>query len=126
MKTPASHLVNRSTVGSVTITVRCSRHAQIRQQQRGIGTSVLDCLLAYGRSQYNHDHCEIVYFDRRAIERIQMYEGKVTAHLAMDHRDVYAVVDCDGCVVTTGHRYKRIQRDSRNAKIRKSSRLLLY
>lgn len=126
MKIPASQLVNRSTVGYVTITVRCSRHAKVRQQQRGIETSVLDCLLAYGRRQYNHDHCEIVYFDSRSIDRIQMYEGKVTARLAMDHRDVYAVVDCDGCVVTTGHRYKRIQRDRRNANLRKSRKLLLY
>lgn len=111
MKTPAFTLVDSPTIVAMTNYVRCTRHAQIRQQQRGIGICVLGCLLAYGRRQYNHDRCEIVYFDSQALERIEMHEGTVLAHLAREHRDIYAVVDCDGCVVTTGHRFKRIQRD---------------
>ena len=111
MKSPASTSIKNASFDEFSYHIQCTRHAKIRQQQRGIHTMALGCLLAYGRSEFNHDHCEIVYFDSRSLERIRLHEGKVLANIVSRHRDIYAVVDCDGCIVTTGHRFKRIQRD---------------
>lgn len=95
-----------------------SSHAEVRLQQRGIRFDVLDCLLAYGRREHDHTHCEIAYFDAKALERIERYEGALVAQLANDHRDVYAVINSDGCVVTTGHRFRRILRDKSQSSLR--------
>ena len=102
--------------------VPLSSHAEVRQQQRGIRRDVLDCLVAYGRREHDHSHCEIVYFDSKAIERVKKEEGHQAAVLASDHRDVYAVIDSDGCVVTTGHRFRRILRDKSQSSFRASRR----
>ena len=103
-------------------------HAVMRLQQRGIRRDVLDCLLAYGRREHDHAHCEIVYFDGRAIEQVQRQEGPRVGTLVSDHRDVYAVVDGDGCVVTTGHRFRRILRDKSLSAMRpgRSRRILRF
>lgn len=97
-----------------------SAHAEVRKQQRGIRHDVLDCLLAYGRREHDHAHCEIVYFDARAAERAHKEAGPQLAHLVSDHRDVYAVIDSDGRVVTTGHRFRRILRDKSQSNLRPS------
>ncbi|MFC7462713.1 hypothetical protein [Hydrogenophaga defluvii] len=90
---------------------RHTTHAEVRLQQWGIRVEVLDCLLAYGRREHDHTHCEIADFDTKPLERIQHHEGARAAQLASDHRDVYAVIDSDCCVITTGHRFRRILRD---------------
>lgn len=95
-----------------------SPHAKVRQQQRGIRRDVLDYLVAYGRREHDHHHCEIVYFDAKAVLRVQKEVGRQVAHLVSDHRDVYAVIDSDGRVVTTGHRIKRILRDKSLSSLR--------
>ena len=97
---------------------RLTTHAEVRLQQRGIRVEVLDCLLAYGRREHDHTHCEIAYFDTKALECIERHEGPRVAQLASDHRDVYAVIDSDGCVVTTGHRFRRILRDKSLSSLR--------
>lgn len=99
-------------------------HAAIRLRQRGIRPDVQDCLLAYGRREHDHAHCEIVYFDTQALKCLQRQEDPRTAHLAQDHRDVYAVVDSDGCIVTTGHRFRRVLRDKSLANVRPRSHRL--
>ena len=97
-----------------------SPHAEVRQQQRGIRRDVLDCLVAYGRREHDHAHCEIVYFDAKAVSLAHKEAGPQVAHLVSDHRDVYAVIDSDGCVVTTGHRFRRILRDKSQSNLRPS------
>lgn len=97
-----------------------SPHAEVRQQQRGIRRDVLDCLVAYGRREHDHHHCEIVYFDAKAVSRAHKEAGPQVAHLVSDHRDVYAVIDSDGWVVTTGHRFRRILRDKSQSNLRPS------
>ena len=97
-----------------------SLHAEVRQQQRGIRRDVLDCLVAYGRREHDHHHCEIVYFDAKAVSRAHKEAGPQVAHLVSDHRDVYAVIDSDGWVVTTGHRFRRILRDKSQSNLRPS------
>lgn len=88
-----------------------SPHAEVRAQQRGVDRNVLECLLTYGRRDFDHCGCEIVYFDNASLEDLAKYESIQLWLKAVQSRCVYAVVNSDGLVVTTGHRYRRIQRD---------------
>jgi hypothetical protein len=86
-----------------------SDHARIRMQQRGIPPAVLDCLLTYGHSEYDHQGACIVYFDkasRARLSRTGVQLAKIEKYLK-----TYAVVACDGTIKTVGHRYKRIPRN---------------
>lgn len=118
----ASQSQGPGTMLSLSLTL--TPHAATRLRQRGIRPDVLDCLLAYGRREHDHAHCEIVYFDTRALERLQREAPSRTAHLAREHRDIYAVVDSDGCIVTAGHRFRRVLRDKSLANVRPRGRRL--
>lgn len=97
-------------------------HAEVRLRQRGIRKDVLECLIAYGRREHDHHRCEVVFFDVRSVECVRRELGLAVTQLVIDHREVYAVVDSDGHIVTTGHRYKRIRRDNSLASYRSSRR----
>lgn len=88
-----------------------SPHAEIRAQQRGVDRNMLNCLLAYGRREFDHCGCEIVYFDDASLKAVAKHESIQLWLKAVQSRCVYAVVNSDGLVVTTGHRYRRVQRD---------------
>lgn len=95
-----------------------TKHAEVRAQQRGIRSDVLDCLLTYGRREHDHSQCEIVFFDSRALELVHKDAGSRLVHLVREYRDIYAVIDSDGYVITTGHRIKRILRDKSQSNLR--------
>ncbi len=86
-------------------------HAEIRVQQRGLDRQVLDCLTLYGRGEFDHFGCEIVYFDEAGLDKVARCEPRHVWLKAAESRRLYAVVNSDGVVVTTGHRYRRVQRD---------------
>lgn len=88
-----------------------SAHAVVRMQQRGVERELLECLLEYGARQYDHKGCEIVFLTDGCLEAIARHESHHLSVRMAAARGVYAVVDVDGCVVTTGHRYRRVQRD---------------
>jgi len=86
-------------------------HAQIRVQQRGVDREVLDCLFLYGRHEFDHFGCEILYFDEVGLNRLARSEPRHLWVKAIESRSLYAVVNSDGVVVTTGHRYRRVLRE---------------
>jgi len=86
-------------------------HAEIRMQQRGVDRQVLDCLLLYGRREFDHFGCEIAYFNDAGLDKVARCETRRIWLKAVESRHLYAVVNSDGEVVTTGHRYQRVQRD---------------
>jgi hypothetical protein len=87
-----------------------TRHAQARMRQRAISPAVLEALLDYGRSRYLHsDGCELVYFDRKARERLVRESPSVAREIGRLGK-TYAVLGGDGTVVTVGHRFRRIPR----------------
>lgn len=86
-------------------------HAEIRAQQRGVDRQVLDCLLAHGRREFDHFGCEIVYFDDAAYDRVARHESRQMWLKVVEAKHLYAVVNSNGAVVTTGYRYRRVQRD---------------
>ncbi|MDI1244180.1 MAG: hypothetical protein PSV24_02120 [Rhodoferax sp.] len=88
-----------------------TRHAAIRVQQRGVQREVLDCLLTYGHHEPDHKGCNVVTFDSRAIEDLSRFESRSIHTKASHARKLYAVIDSDGVVITTGHRFRRVPRD---------------
>ncbi len=88
-----------------------SDHALVRMQQRGIPPVVLECLLAYGRAEYDHNGGRIVFFDKTARRKLGRARVERISVDIEKHINAYAVVACDGTVTTVGHRYRRIPRN---------------
>jgi len=85
-----------------------STHANVRCQQRGVSSLVIDLLLRFGRREHDNAGAEVVFFDRRAKKDVQSYTGGSLGKLS-EQMDSYVVV-ADGCVITAGVRYKKIVR----------------
>ena len=84
-------------------------HARARMQQRGISASALDVLLDFGRVTRAGRGRELVFFDRKARERLA--DAKALAAGEADRVcNSYAIVASDGKVITVGHRFRRIPR----------------
>lgn len=88
--------------------MKATTHANVRCQQRGVSPLVVDLLLRFGRREHDHAGAEVVYFDRRAKKEVESYTGGSIRKLS-EQMDSYAVVS-DGCVITVGIRYKKINR----------------
>lgn len=86
-----------------------TQHARARMQQRGISAATLDALLDFGRTARAGGGCEIVFFDKRARERLAR-AGVILPSEADRLCKSYAIVESDGLVITVGHRYRRIPR----------------
>lgn len=87
-----------------------SIHAKARLQQRAISMPVLDCLLNFGSKVHDHRGAEILFFDRRARDRVRHAVGEKEFKCVQAKLNSYAVVAVDGLVLTVGHRTKRIRR----------------
>jgi len=70
----------------------------------------LDCLLQYGHKVHDHRGGEIFYFDHQSRERLRRQAGPDQFKTMESKLDAYAVISCDGAVLTVGHRTKRINR----------------
>ena len=86
-------------------------HAGVRAQQRGVDRSVLACLLQYGKHEHDHMGCEVVTFDDGILDEVARRESRALSIRVAAARSLYAVVDSNGKVVTTGHRFRRVLRD---------------
>ena len=86
-----------------------SPHAQARMQQRAISAEALERLLDFGSVQHLARDKEIVFFDKKAKQRLAKAD-KALAREAERLVRTYAVLGGNGIVVTVGHRYRRIQR----------------
>jgi hypothetical protein len=87
-----------------------TQHARARMQQRGISPAALDALLDFGRSARAGRGRELVFFDRKARERLAR-EKVLAAGEAARVCNSYAIVGSDGMVITVGHRFRRVERD---------------
>ncbi len=85
-----------------------TKHAHARSQQRGIPPLIVDWLLELGVHK-TYAGAEVVYFDKRSRERLRRYAGRQALSKLDGLLDIYAVVSNDGCVLTIGHRTKRIR-----------------
>lgn len=85
-----------------------TKHATIRQQQRGIPQIVVDLLIEYG-SQAHAGACVTThYFDKAARKRLKGYAGCLSS-LFEEYLDYYAIVADDGSVITVAPRIKKLR-----------------
>lgn len=81
-----------------------SAHAKERMQQRAISPLAIELLVQFGTSEFNQG-CEILFFDKKARQRLQQYAGQELYSTLLRMLDVYIVVD--GAVVVTAARKVR-------------------
>jgi hypothetical protein len=85
-----------------------SRHAQARQQQRGIPGFVIESLIQFGKPNYDHRGAEVITFPKPVRNRLKTVLPKQQYVQLESHFDCYAVMK-DGYLITDGHRTKRIK-----------------
>ncbi len=97
-------------------------HAALRARQRGVDLSFLAILLAYGRREHDHRGAEVVVFDRDAMVKLKQSEASAIVQAVERTRNLLAVVDSAGWVVTMGHRCRRVVRDRSLSSLRPRAR----
>lgn len=100
---------DRATDSPLFLRAPLSTHARRRMQQRGISAAALDALLDFGRSTRAGRGRELVFFDRKARERLERAKALAAGEAARVCNS-YAIVESDGTVITVGHRFRRIPR----------------
>lgn len=85
-----------------------TQHAKARSQQRGIPTIVIDLLLDFGTTTRAPGGAEKIYFDKSSRKRLRAYVGPL-ASLLDRHLNIYAVVNKEDRVITTGFRHRRVK-----------------
>lgn len=84
-----------------------SNHARKRLQQRGIPEPFVDVIMDFGAAKHVGGGAEIVYLRRKDQRIIEGLLGRTA--LQNHYQNAYVMVGRDGCVVTAGHRYRRIK-----------------
>jgi hypothetical protein len=86
-----------------------TRHAQVRCQQRGLPSGLLDLLYEYGDEEHDKHGAVILYFSKKARRRMARNLGWQFLRCLGPFLNAY-VVEADGWVITAGHRHVRITR----------------
>lgn len=88
-----------------------TQHAVTRMQQRGIKPQTVEMLFECGAKEHDHCGATILYFNKRARQRLRNQFGMEQFKKIERQLDAYAVIAGDGAVVTVGRRSKRINRN---------------
>jgi len=85
------------------MTMYKTKHAKIRQQQRGIKDETVDLLLQYGKKVHKNDGTAILCFPRKIKSKVEK------EHLGIKNlKNAYAVIQVKhNRILTMGHRYKK-------------------
>ena len=94
------------------VPVETSAHDRQRARQRGIPSLIIDWLLQFGETEWNHRGAQVKFFTRKSRRRIDQAVGSEATRRMHEFLDSYLVVALDGTVITCGHRYKRITQQS--------------
>ncbi|MFH1871093.1 MAG: hypothetical protein ABIK82_17360 [Pseudomonadota bacterium] len=92
------------------VPVETTVHARQRARERGIPPLVIDWLLKFGETEWDHHGAQVKFFTRKSRRRIDQAVGTQITRRMHEFLDSYAVVTLDGALITCGHRYKRIHR----------------
>lgn len=84
-----------------------THHAEVRCQQRGIKTEIVDAILAYGRRRRRHG-ADVYFMDGRGRARARGELGREYASLS-DYLDSYLVMSDDGKIITAAKRTRRLK-----------------
>jgi hypothetical protein len=91
-----------------------TKHAEIRVRQRGIPLVVVEWLVSYGSSHFDHHRGLVFYFDSRSRAALRTAIDGAALARHSEHLDCYVVVSTNGEVITVGHRTRRFRHDSVN------------
>ena len=84
-----------------------TKHAKVRQQQRGIPPIVVDLLVNYGTVERAGTGASKHYFDKTSRRRLRTYVGPL-ASVIEQYLDCFVVVSDGGDVITVAHRLEKI------------------
>lgn len=88
-----------------------TQHAELRSRQRGIPPLIAEWLDVYGEEDYDGHGGRRVFFSRKSIRRMEREFGRAPVQKLSEWLDAYKVEDsASGCVITIGHRYRRLRR----------------
>jgi hypothetical protein len=86
---------------------RLTRHAAVRQQQRGIPELLIDLLLDYGVVERAGAGARTFYFDKSSRKKVLAYAGPLAPAIE-PFLDYYAIVGADEQVVTVAKRRAKV------------------
>ena len=87
--------------------MKLSKHAAVRQQQRGIPLIVVDLLLDWGRAEPAKGvACTRYFFDKDARRGIKAHYGQMASQVSR-YLNCYALVSGEGTVITVAHQIKK-------------------
>jgi hypothetical protein len=89
-----------------------SKHAEIRLRQRGIPPAVVEWLVSYGSSHFDHHRGLVFYFDSRSRAVLRSTVDRAVLARYSEHLDCCVVVSTNDEVITVGHRTRRFRLDS--------------
>jgi hypothetical protein len=91
-----------------------TKHGEIRLRQRGIPPPVVEWLVSYGSSRFDHHRGLVFYFDSQSRAVLRSAVDRAALARYSEHLDCYVVVSTNGEVITVGHRTRRLKLDSVN------------
>jgi hypothetical protein len=90
-------------------TLSITQHAAARMQQRGISMREVTCLHRFGRTLHDNQGCVRRYLDRKRLAQIRSALPEARAEWLDRVRDLYLVEE-GNCVITVGHRTRKLRR----------------
>ena len=88
-----------------------SQHARVRMQQRCVPPLIIDWLHRYGAAEPAGGDAEVLYFDKRAKQRLARDVGGQVVSALGPMLNAFAVCSAHGLVITAGWRTDRILRE---------------
>lgn len=88
--------------------MKMTKHASIRQQQRGVPSIIIDLLQSHGAVERAGKDSVTYYFDKATRRKVRAYAGQLSRAIE-EFLDYYAVVGSDGSVITVAPRIKKIR-----------------
>lgn len=89
--------------------MKLTKHAVIRQQQRGIPLMMIDLLIAYGTVERVGSDATTYYFDKASRRKVLAYAGRLSPAIEQ-FMDYYAVISTiDGSVITVAPRLQKVR-----------------
>lgn len=80
-----------------------------RQEDGGVPPLVVNWLLEYGRTRYDHKDGIIHFFDKHSRRDLEQAVGRRVISRLSDYLNSYIVLSTvDDVIITVGHRYRRL------------------
>lgn len=86
-----------------------SNHALSRSKQRCIPLEIVDFLYDYGEIIPNGGGNELVCIQNKISRKLAAEKVRNSSSLNEKHLDCYIISSRDGCIITLGHKLRRIK-----------------